>query len=52
MAEVEISKILGRAQGEMMLAGQQMTGGAGLGTREKMAVLPHCHRLFFREGKR
>jgi len=26
-------------------------GGAGLGTREKMAMLPHCHRLLFGKEK-
>jgi hypothetical protein len=30
-----------------MQAGQQQAGGAGLGIREKMAMLPHCLRLLF-----
>ena len=51
MAKVQIGEILGRAQGEMMQAGQQIAGGAGQGIREKMVMLPHCHRLLFREGK-
>ena len=35
----------------MQAAGrQQIAGGAGLGIREKMAMLPRRHRLLFREG--